>query len=302
MMADSEHIDAEKVDYGGESALLKSQREQKCEMCFEKTPKYKCPRCERQTCSLQCVKQHKASYSCDGVRCKTAFVSLQDFGDNHLLSDYRFLEDVSRCADNAVRDPKSRHKRFRNHIFGMKQKARRKGVQLRLMPVGMSKRKENTTYYNFREKCFFWRVKLIFVDADSQPAIIAQRVNENETVCDLLKKYMDPEQADPVTRQKLISYVLEGMENLKIFFRDEIANSNKQNYFPVDPKLTLMQNLKHRIIVEYPTFVVALARSADKYEAHTDATTDVHTNNHFWKGRLDNQHLDSGKNENNSPC
>ena len=37
-------------------------------------------------CSVGCVKQHKIDFECSGVRCKTAFVPLQAFTDQHLLS------------------------------------------------------------------------------------------------------------------------------------------------------------------------------------------------------------------------
>ncbi|KAL8178366.1 UNVERIFIED_CONTAM: Box C/D snoRNA protein 1 [Gekko kuhli] len=73
--------------------------------------KYRCPRCMKYSCSLVCVKQHKTTYNCNGVREKTAFVSINQFSDLNLLSDYRFLEDVGRMADRAARDGASHRPR-----------------------------------------------------------------------------------------------------------------------------------------------------------------------------------------------
>ena len=36
--------------------------------------------------SVACVKRHKIDHGCSGVRCKTKFVALNDFSDNHLYS------------------------------------------------------------------------------------------------------------------------------------------------------------------------------------------------------------------------
>ena len=38
------------------------------------------------TCSVDCVKRHKIDHGCSGVRCKTKFVPLTDFSDNHFYS------------------------------------------------------------------------------------------------------------------------------------------------------------------------------------------------------------------------
>ena len=59
-------------------------------------------------------------FACSGKRCKTGFVKLSEFCDNQLysgntitppsislcndVSDYYFLEDVSRCIDSVHRD------------------------------------------------------------------------------------------------------------------------------------------------------------------------------------------------------
>uniref|UniRef100_H3C6D8 Box C/D snoRNA protein 1 n=1 Tax=Tetraodon nigroviridis TaxID=99883 RepID=H3C6D8_TETNG len=75
-----------------------------CSVCGLHEAKYKCPGCLVHSCSLPCVKKHKADSSCSGIRNKTAFVALSQFDEMALLSDYRFLEDTGRFADGATRD------------------------------------------------------------------------------------------------------------------------------------------------------------------------------------------------------
>ncbi|XP_065907857.1 box C/D snoRNA protein 1-like [Dysidea avara] len=72
--------------------------------CHSSEAKYRCPGCDVRTCSVGCVKAHKVERECDGKRCKTAFVSQTEFSDNHLLSDYRFLEEVGSYIDSTHRD------------------------------------------------------------------------------------------------------------------------------------------------------------------------------------------------------
>ena len=65
--------------------------------------KYTCPGCARRTCSLGCVRAHKAVHGCTGKRDRTAFVPLAEFTDAHLASDYTLLEEAAREGDAAKR-------------------------------------------------------------------------------------------------------------------------------------------------------------------------------------------------------
>ena len=57
-----------------------------CEICNERAAKYTCPRCEIHTCSLECVKTHKADTQCNGKRHKTKYVPIKDMTDMNLLN------------------------------------------------------------------------------------------------------------------------------------------------------------------------------------------------------------------------
>ncbi|KAG8519475.1 Box C/D snoRNA protein 1, partial [Galemys pyrenaicus] len=154
----------------------------RCETCGTEEAKYRCPRCMRYSCSLPCVKKHKAELTCNGVRDKTAYVSIQQFTEMNLLSDYRFLEDVARTADHISRDTFLKRPISNKHMYFMKNRARRQGINLKLLPNGFTKRKENSTFFD-------------------------KKVPDDKTINELLRPYIDPEKSDPVIRQRLKAYV-----------------------------------------------------------------------------------------------
>ncbi|KAK1772316.1 hypothetical protein QBC33DRAFT_520829 [Phialemonium atrogriseum] len=71
-----------------------------CSICHVEAPKYKCPRCGARTCSLACVRKHKAWASCSGERDPAAFVPraqlCSDAGVDH---DYNFISSIERARD-----------------------------------------------------------------------------------------------------------------------------------------------------------------------------------------------------------
>jgi len=75
-----------------------------CCICGLNEKKYKCPGCERSTCSLQCCKAHKVKFECEGKRDLTKFQKLSEYDQSTFLSDYFFLEDVNRIIDANKRD------------------------------------------------------------------------------------------------------------------------------------------------------------------------------------------------------
>ena len=57
-----------------------------CMTCNKEAAKYRCPACNTYSCSVACVKAHKAAVGCTGKRKRTDFVPLAEFDDERLLS------------------------------------------------------------------------------------------------------------------------------------------------------------------------------------------------------------------------
>ncbi|KAI8988560.1 hypothetical protein BDF20DRAFT_793526, partial [Mycotypha africana] len=67
-----------------------------CQICKRNEWIYTCPRCHTRTCCLDCVRKHKKETSCSGIRDKVAYIPLQKYNESNMMSDYTYLEDVSR--------------------------------------------------------------------------------------------------------------------------------------------------------------------------------------------------------------
>ncbi|CAJ0589759.1 unnamed protein product [Cylicocyclus nassatus] len=66
-----------------------------CAMCQKVPHKYRCPKCDLRTCSVDCSKKHKEERDCDGVRPPFEPVSkLSQFDANKSIQDQRFLSAV----------------------------------------------------------------------------------------------------------------------------------------------------------------------------------------------------------------
>ncbi|KAL2772269.1 box C/D snoRNA protein 1 isoform 2 [Daubentonia madagascariensis] len=232
----------------------------RCETCGTEEAKYRCPRCMRYSCSLPCVKKHKAELTCNGVRDKTAYVSIQQFTEMNLLSDYRFLEDVARTADHISRDAFLKRPISNKHMYFMKNRARRQGINLKLLPNGFTKRKENSTFFDKKKQQFCWHVKLQF--PQSQAEYIEKRVPDDKTINEILKPYIDPEKSDPVIRQRLKAYI-RSQTGVQVLMKVEYMQQNLVRYYELDPYKSLLDNLRNKVIIEYPTLHVVLKGSSN---------------------------------------
>ncbi|XP_064004005.1 box C/D snoRNA protein 1 [Pogoniulus pusillus] len=229
---------------------------QRCETCSKEEAKYRCPRCMKYSCSLLCVKKHKLLQSCNGIRDKTAFVSVNEFTDLNLLSDYRFLEDVGRTADAAARHPIVHSPSTKKLLYYLRNRARKCNIDLRTLPVGFTKRRENSTTYNDTEKKFYWHLKLVFPHCHAE--YILKRVPDDKALADILKPYIDPVESDPVICQRLKMYTMSPQSDVQILMKIENRRQNSVRYNELDASRSLLDNLKGKVIIEYPTLFVVL--------------------------------------------
>ena len=60
--------------------------ENECIVCHSKQIKYRCPKCQSKTCSLNCCKSHKIWSDCDGIRHKLSFVKMSEYSQKEFLT------------------------------------------------------------------------------------------------------------------------------------------------------------------------------------------------------------------------
>ncbi|KAK8026023.1 hypothetical protein PG990_003846 [Apiospora arundinis] len=192
-----------------------------CGICHVREPKYKCPRCGANTCSLPCVKKHKKWSSCNGQRDATVYMPPSklrtDAGIDH---DYNFLTKIERSLEqtekllvherrilpereqqndrsNGPPNKKTRlnkgQSRGRTTLEGgtrswarpALKKLNALGITVKNQPYGMSRHKSNTTSFNKRSQTINWQVEWCFLDPASspQPEKLLNKTLDKETIC-----------------------------------------------------------------------------------------------------------------------
>ena len=101
----------------------KREKEELCMLCKQNVFKYTCPRCFYKTCSVACVKAHKAKFNCNGQRDKFKKVSSQqDYNEKCFYRDINYMNNTvneintsNRKVFSLIEDvDKSKNKTFKN--------------------------------------------------------------------------------------------------------------------------------------------------------------------------------------------
>lgn len=193
----------------------------KCEVCAAQEARYTCPKCEVKTCCLECVRIHKKELECDGIRDRTKFIPLKQMTKMDFMSDYYFLEECTRYVEDRKTDQIKKYTRYNRdlplHLKRLRDAAKDRNINLRFLLQNFARHKENTTYFDWRTKKIWWRIKWIFVNAGNL-CYTDEKCWEGEYLRELLKKYVDKDVlAENVPeKRKLEYYQSKGVQNLKV--------------------------------------------------------------------------------------
>lgn len=235
------------------------KKKSNCEMCHKNPPKYKCPKCFLKTCSLPCVKGHKELNNCDGVRCKTAYVPLSAYNENIMLSDYRLLEEIARCADNNERNiiesPPNSTKGMQLQL----RKARSMNINLKLPPFIFAQHKQNSTFYHCKLRAFLWHILWHFPRLNL--SLHKKRILDSKTVNGALSESCKSEACSDSRIEPYLS-----SPDICIYMKRTDLPSNETKYHKIDPALTIKSALHGKTIVEFPQFIIVMPEEAHEYE------------------------------------
>ncbi|OAX77996.1 hypothetical protein ACJ72_07698, partial [Emergomyces africanus] len=172
-------------------------------------PKYKCPRCAIPTCSLPCSKRHKLWSQCSGVRDPAAYLKRKELATPVAFDkDFNFLSGIERYVERAERDAENRGIELAreddgdgNGDGGRRQQWRKKtgpavkkgevgllsgieraGVRVVRAPKGMSRGRQNMSYWHKKHKCLNWTIEWILVDDDDQSQVAISKCLESTSV------------------------------------------------------------------------------------------------------------------------
>ena len=214
--------------------------------------KYCCPKCSANSCSLKCVKEHKAKDGCDGVRDKTEFIKLKDFSENNLVSDFRFLENVKSVSENAKRqrlvapDPRLRQ------VKQVSKMSFKRNIVNKLLPTQFERSKRNTNSYDDQNDEVSWTVEWLFKESNIKH--ITDSVSEKSTLRSELEKHILPSPTNVVLRNSIKTYCIADFSELLVIMRAEQCPDN--GYYLLDLKKSVGDNLMHKTVIEFPTFVI----------------------------------------------
>lgn len=240
-----------------------------CSVCGDNAAKYKCPKCLTRTCSLACVKSHKTAADCDGVRCKTAFVALSEYNENHMLSDYRLLEETARLCDNGARILQSNPSQLSRYRTQHRNFARNMGIDLKLAPQAFTVHRRNKTFYVYKTKSFVWSLELCFPTVDVK---LKNEIHDATTVAEAVEKT-----CGKFTDSNPVVSPYRNCDGVAVFMRRRDYPSNIEKYHKIDPALTLKEVLVGKTIVDFPRLIIVLDSEAERYLKNVCEEISPHT-------------------------
>lgn len=144
----------------GEEGQLGGRIEGLCQACEKNASKYRCPACDIQTCSLNCVKSHKQSTKCTGKRPRPSqtFLPRSELSTQVLNEDYWLLEEASTLTKLLSRSlPGGNRQRYKALLA----RCRERNICLQLLPAGMTRAKLNKSH--LKENGIQWTIEWIWI-------------------------------------------------------------------------------------------------------------------------------------------
>ena len=141
-----------------------------CPICYSNPPKYRCPRCSMQTCSLDCCQTHKLRASCSGTRDPSKYIPKREMKSSTVDMDFNFLKTVHRTREEGQSElaklqrksiPKtSKRKLERSKRKQGLKKARARGCIVNELPEWMERSQRNKTRWSSKYFSFTFLVMI----------------------------------------------------------------------------------------------------------------------------------------------
>lgn len=144
----------------------------------------------------------------------------------------------------------------------MKTEAASRGTVIKFLPPNFIKRKSNSSQVNFSSKIIYWQIEWIFPNANNL-RLVDETISEMEKLGRILNKYFT-KQEDSVLQEKLQFYQSTDMSGIRLFLKAEERPGRK--FYELDISASIKENLRGKIIIEYPTIYVIPKDHSDSYE------------------------------------
>lgn len=199
-----------------------------------------------------------------------------DGDDNMQLDDKRVVGQLLGNKPAAVPPPNKNGGKV-DHLV---RQAELKGVNLLRMPSGMERRRSNTTKFNRKKGIITWKVELCFhkpkdapndpdapSTASASPALlkVESEVCESSTLLEELGKHLDVRPGNSTTRSQLRAFASEPRDSLLLFMKRLPCSSAAPQYFKLEPDVALVDLLKGKTVIEFPTIDVVVEKDKDRF-------------------------------------
>lgn len=229
-----------------------------CAICAKQEAKYCCPACQTRTCSLPCVKEHKITTKCPGLKAApSAPEATTSYSEQDFVKDYSFLENVNSFTEKK-REKKTKIVDKRSQE-AQKIKKIAKLDEYNLLPESFTRSKQNQT------RIVKYHAKKTIQSEDQTPDSASTRTVQISWSVAFQEK---DSKNDPILLHNILdtvslqSLLLEAnIANVKSLFLKEESTKERANVSEIsserwnDSLYSLLQNKK---IIEYPVFIYEL--------------------------------------------
>ena len=152
-------------------------------------------------------------------------------------------------------------------------KSMMRNVQLLLMPKGMTRHKQNTSRFDVKKDCFFWRVEFIFhiyqmplenntqTNPDMQHIQIRHPINRVSEKCVIRDELTNAMETSKCLKPYLNQFNIDSKHSDVFMYLKKIpSTSQKTQYKQLDKHQTLQTALNGMTIIEFPSIEVLLQK------------------------------------------
>lgn len=136
----------------------------------------------------------------------------------------------------------------------LRNSAKSRRVTLKFLPYTFARRRNNSTYLNYKSNIIYWQIDWVFVGADNLK-LTEKNVPEIAPISSILSKYLS-KQSDDRLQEKLQYYQAADIPGIRVLLKAEQKKGKK--FYELDSSLTLRECLEKKLIIEYPTIYVIL--------------------------------------------
>ena len=159
----------------------------------------------------------------------------------------------------------ARQRQNKGKVDPLKRQAEAQEVNLLRMPLGMERRKLNTSRYSKKSDTITWKVELMFHSADGHVLKLESEMVESSSLSGELSRHLDVHQGNKGVRSQLKEFVSAPRESLLLFMKRLPCSSTSPMYFKLNPGVPLESVLRGKTIIEYPAVEVVMEADKDKF-------------------------------------